>query len=126
MIICAIVLGVLVIASVLFAVLRRPKKTANLQSLRGAAKPPADRWKNPARHLALLNLICPTRPRVAWCACAPACTAQQHARQGLLALLSATASTRTYGTKLRNPAVADLGSEPTTRLVEALQQRARW
>ena len=37
MIICAIVLGVLVIAGVLFAVLRRPKKTANLQSLRQEA-----------------------------------------------------------------------------------------
>ena len=36
-IICAIVLGVLVIAGVVFAILRRPKKTANLQSLRQEA-----------------------------------------------------------------------------------------
>ena len=129
MIICAIVLGVLVIAGILFAVLRRPKKTANLQSLRqeaaeasgGSAKEP----ESSAPRAIELEMPDPSAGRLVRLR-ARLARSNNMLGKGLLALLSRDRIDQDVWDEVEETLLlADLGSEPTTRLVEALQQRVR-
>ena len=129
MIICAIVLGVLVIAGVLFAVLRRPKKTANLQSLRQeAAKASggsAEQPESSAPRAIELDMPDPSAGRLVRLR-ARLARSNNMLGKGLLALLSRDRIDQDVWDEVEETLLlADLGSEPTTRLVEALQQRVR-
>lgn len=129
MIICAIVLGVLVIAGVLFAVLRRPKKTANLQSLRQeAAKASGGSVEEPessAPRAIELDMPDPSAGRLVRLR-ARLARSNNMLGKGLLALLSRDRIDQDVWDEVEETLLlADLGSEPTTRLVEALQQRVR-
>ena len=129
MIICAIVLGVLVIAGVLFAVLRRPKKTANLQSLRQeAAKASGGSAEEPessAPRAIELDMPDPSAGRLVRLR-ARLARSNNMLGKGLLALLSRDRIDQDVWDEVEETLLlADLGSEPTTRLVEALQQRVR-
>ena len=129
MIICAIVLGVLVIAGVLFAVLRRPKKTANLQSLRqeaaaasGESAPEAD---SSAPRSIEIEMPDPSAGRLVRLR-ARLARSNNMLGQGLLSLLSRDRIDQDVWDEVEETLLlADLGSEPTTRLVEALQKRVR-
>ena len=129
MIICAIVLGVLVIAGILFAVLRRPKKTANLQSLRQeAAKASGGSAEEPessAPRAIELDMPDPSAGRLVRLR-ARLARSNNMLGKGLLALLSRDRIDQDVWDEVEETLLlADLGSEPTTRLVEALQQRVR-
>ena len=129
MIICAIVLGVLVIAGVLFAVLRRPKKTANLQSLRQeAAKASGGSAEEPessAPRAIELDMPDPSAGRLVRLR-ARLARSNNMLGKGLLALLSRDRIDQDVWDEVEETLLlADLGSEPTTRLVEALQKRVR-
>ena len=129
MIICAIVLGVLVIAGVLFAVLRRPKKTANLQSLRQEAAEAsggsAEKPKSSAPRAIELDMPDPSAGRLVRLR-ARLARSNNMLGKGLLALLSRDRIDQDVWDEVEETLLlADLGSEPTTRLVEALQQRVR-
>ena len=129
MIICAIVLGVLVIASVLFAVLRRPKKTANLQSLRQEAAEAsggsAEEPESSAPRAIELDMPDPSAGRLVRLR-ARLARSNNMLGKGLLALLSRDRIDQDVWDEVEETLLlADLGSEPTTRLVEALQQRVR-
>lgn len=129
MMICAIVLGVLVIAGVLFAVLRRPKKTANLQSLRQeAAKASGGSAGEPessAPRAIELDMPDPSAGRLVRLR-ARLARSNNMLGKGLLALLSRDRIDQDVWDEVEETLLlADLGSEPTTRLVEALQQRVR-
>ena len=129
MMICAIVLGVLVIAGVLFAVLRRPKKTANLQSLRQeAAKASGGSAEEPessAPRAIELDMPDPSAGRLVRLR-ARLARSNNMLGKGLLALLSRDRIDQDVWDEVEETLLlADLGSEPTTRLVEALQQRVR-
>lgn len=129
MIICAIVLGVLVIAGVLFAVLRRPKKTADLQSLRQeAAKASGGSVEEPessAPRAIELDMPDPSAGRLVRLR-ARLARSNNMLGKGLLALLSRDRIDQDVWDEVEETLLlADLGSEPTTRLVEALQQRVR-
>ena len=129
MIICAIVLGVLVIAGVLFAVLRRPKKTANLQSLRQEAAEAsggsAEEPKSSAPRAIELDMPDPSAGRLVRLR-ARLARSNNMLGKGLLALLSRDRIDQDVWDEVEETLLlADLGSEPTTRLVEALQQRVR-
>ena len=129
MIICAIVLGVLVIAGVLFAVLRRPKKTADLQSLRQeAAKASggsAEQPESSAPRAIELDMPDPSAGRLVRLR-ARLARSNNMLGKGLLALLSRDRIDQDVWDEVEETLLlADLGSEPTTRLVEALQQRVR-
>lgn len=129
MMICAIVLGVLVIAGVLFAVLRRPKKTANLQSLRQeAAKASGGSVEEPessAPRAIELDMPDPSAGRLVRLR-ARLARSNNMLGKGLLALLSRDRIDQDVWDEVEETLLlADLGSEPTTRLVEALQQRVR-
>ena len=129
MIICAIVLGVLVIAGVLFAVLRRPKKTADLQSLRQEAAEAsggsAEEPKSSAPRAIELDMPDPSAGRLVRLR-ARLARSNNMLGKGLLALLSRDRIDQDVWDEVEETLLlADLGSEPTTRLVEALQQRVR-
>lgn len=129
MMICAIVLGVLVIAGILFAVLRRPKKTANLQSLRQeAAKASGGSAEEPessAPRAIELDMPDPSAGRLVRLR-ARLARSNNMLGKGLLALLSRDRIDQDVWDEVEETLLlADLGSEPTTRLVEALQQRVR-
>lgn len=129
MIICAIVLGVLVIAGVLFAVLRRPKKTANLQSLRQEAAEAsggsAEEPESSAPRAIELDMPDPSAGRLVRLR-ARLARSNNMLGKGLLALLSRDRIDQDVWDEVEETLLlADLGSEPTTRLVEALQQRVR-
>lgn len=129
MIICAIVLGVLVIAGVLFAVLRRPKKTANLQSLRQEAAEAsggsAEKPESSAPRAIELDMPDPSAGRLVRLR-ARLARSNNMLGKGLLALLSRDRIDQDVWDEVEETLLlADLGSEPTTRLVEALQQRVR-
>lgn len=129
MIICAIVLGVLVIAGILFAVLRRPKKTANLQSLRQEAAEAsggsAEEPKSSAPRAIELDMPDPSAGRLVRLR-ARLARSNNMLGKGLLALLSRDRIDQDVWDEVEETLLlADLGSEPTTRLVEALQQRVR-
>ena len=129
MMICAIVLGVLVIAGVLFAVLRRPKKTADLQSLRQeAAKASGGSAEEPessAPRAIELDMPDPSAGRLVRLR-ARLARSNNMLGKGLLALLSRDRIDQDVWDEVEETLLlADLGSEPTTRLVEALQQRVR-
>lgn len=129
MMICAIVLGVLVIAGILFAVLRRPKKTANLQSLRQeAAKASggsAEELESSAPRAIELDMPDPSAGRLVRLR-ARLARSNNMLGKGLLALLSRDRIDQDVWDEVEETLLlADLGSEPTTRLVEALQQRVR-
>ena len=129
MIICAIVLGVLVIAGVLFAVLRRPKKTADLQSLRQeAAKASGGSVEEPESSVPRaieLDMPDPSAGRLVRLR-ARLARSNNMLGKGLLALLSRDRIDQDVWDEVEETLLlADLGSEPTTRLVEALQQRVR-
>lgn len=129
MMICAIVLGVLVIAGVLFAVLRRPKKTADLQSLRQeAAKASGGSAEEPessAPRAIELDMPDPSAGRLVRLR-ARLARSNSMLGKGLLALLSRDRIDQDVWDEVEETLLlADLGSEPTTRLVEALQQRVR-
>ena len=129
MIICAIVLGVLVIAGVLFAVLRRPKKTVNLQSLRreaaaasGESVPEAD---SSAPRSIEIEMPDPSAGRLVRLR-ARLARSNNMLGKGLLSLLSRDRIDQDVWDEVEETLLlADLGSEPTTRLVEALQKRVR-
>ena len=128
-IICAIVLGVLVIAGVVFAILRRPKKTANLQSLRQEAAEAsggsAEEPKSLAPRAIELDMPDPSAGRLVRLR-ARLARSNNMLGQGLLALLSRDRIDQDVWDEVEETLLlADLGSEPTTRLVEALQQRVR-
>ena len=128
-IICAIVLGVLVIAGVVFAILRRPKKTANLQSLRQEAAEAsggsAEEPKSRAPRAMELDMHDPSAGRLVRLR-ARLARSNNMLGQGLLALLSRDRIDQDVWDEVEETLLlADLGSEPTTRLVEALQQRVR-
>ncbi|WP_313969268.1 signal recognition particle-docking protein FtsY [uncultured Rothia sp.] len=129
MMICAIVLGVLVIAGILFAVLRRPKKTADLQSLRQeAAKASGGSAEEPessAPRAIELDMPDPSAGRLVRLR-ARLARSNNMLGKGLLALLSRDRIDQDVWDEVEETLLlADLGSEPTTRLVEALQQRVR-
>lgn len=129
MIICAIVLGVLVIAGVLFAVLRRPKKTANLQSLRQEAAEAsggsAEEPESSAPRAIELDMPDPSAGRLVRLR-ARLARSNNMLGKGLLALLSRDRIDQDVWDEVEETLLlADLGSEPTTRLVEALQKRVR-
>ena len=129
MMICAIVLGVLVIAGILFAVLRRPKKTANLQSLRQeAAKASGGSAEEPessAPRAIELDMPDPSAGRLVRLR-ARLARSNNMLGKGLLALLSRDRIDQDVWDEVEETLLlADLGSEPTTRLVEALQKRVR-
>ena len=129
MIICAIVLGVLVIAGVLFAVLRRPKKTANLQSLRQEAAEAsggsAEEPESSVPRAIELDMPDPSAGRLVRLR-ARLARSNNMLGKGLLALLSRDRIDQDVWDEVEETLLlADLGSEPTTRLVEALQQRVR-
>ena len=129
MIICAIVLGVLVIAGVLFAVLRRPKKTANLQSLRqeaaAASGGSAEEPESSAPRAIELDMPDPSAGRLVRLR-ARLARSNNMLGKGLLALLSRDRIDQDVWDEVEETLLlADLGSEPTTRLVEALQKRVR-
>ena len=129
MMICAIVLGVLVIAGILFAVLRRPKKTANLQSLRQEAAEAsggsAEEPKSSAPRAIELDMPDPSAGRLVRLR-ARLARSNNMLGKGLLALLSRDRIDQDVWDEVEETLLlADLGSEPTTRLVEALQQRVR-
>ena len=129
MIICAIVLGILVIAGVLFAVLRRPKKTANLQSLRQEAAEAsggsAEEPESSAPRAIELDMPDPSAGRLVRLR-ARLARSNNMLGKGLLALLSRDRIDQDVWDEVEETLLlADLGSEPTTRLVEALQQRVR-
>ena len=129
MMICAIVLGVLVIAGVLFAVLRRPKKTADLQSLRQeAAKASGGSAEEPessAPRAIELDMPDPSAGRLVRLR-ARLARSNNMLGKGLLALLSRDRIDQDVWDEVEETLLlADLGSEPTTRLVEALQKRVR-
>ena len=129
MIICAIVLGVLVIAGVLFAVLRRPKKTANLQSLRqeaaAASGESAPEAESSAPRSIEIEMPDPSAGRLVRLR-ARLARSNNMLGQGLLSLLSRDRIDQDVWDEVEETLLlADLGSEPTTRLVEALQKRVR-
>ena len=129
MMICAIVLGVLVIAGVVFAILRRPKKTADLQSLRQeAAKASggsAEQPESSAPRAIELDMPDPSAGRLVRLR-ARLARSNNMLGKGLLALLSRDRIDQDVWDEVEETLLlADLGSEPTTRLVEALQQRVR-
>lgn len=129
MIICAIVLGVLVIAGVLFAVLRRPKKTANLQSLRqeaaAASGESAPEAESSAPRSIEIEMPDPSAGRLVRLR-ARLARSNNMLGQGLLSLLSRDRIDQDVWDEVEETLLlADLGSEPTTCLVEALQKRVR-
>ena len=129
MIICAIVLGVLVIAGVLFAVLRRPKKTANLQSLRqeaaAASGGSAEKPESSAPRSIEIEMPDPSAGRLVRLR-ARLARSNNMLGQGLLSLLSRDRIDQDVWDEVEETLLlADLGSEPTTCLVEALQKRVR-
>ena len=129
MIICAIVLGVLVIAGVLFAVLRRPKKTANLQSLRqeaaAASGGSAEEPESSAPRSIEIEMPDPSAGRLVRLR-ARLARSNNMLGKGLLSLLSRDRIDQDVWDEVEETLLlADLGSEPTTRLVEALQKRVR-
>ena len=99
-------LGVLVIAGVLFAVLRRPKKTVNLQSLRqeAAAASGGSAEEPESSAPRSIEIEMPDPPRVVWFACVPAWPARTtcSVRVCFLCCL-VTASIRMCGMRLRRP-----------------------
>ena len=126
-IICAIVLGVLVIAGCIFAILRRPEDRESAVFASGSGRSLwrfGGRTKSLAPRAIELDIPDPSAGRLVL---RPVWHAQATCSARACWLCSpATASTRMSGTRLKKPLLlADLGSEPTTRLVEALQQRVR-
>lgn len=130
LIICAIVLGALVIAGVLFAVLRRPKKGADLQALRqeaaAASGESAPDQADPAPRRSIeLEMPDPSAGRLVRLR-ARLARSNNMLGQGLLSLLSRDRIDQDVWDEVEETLLlADLGSEPTTRLVEALQKRVR-
>ena len=126
-IILAIVLGVLVLIGVLFAFLRSPKaprggypSTRDADDTGGAKEPEGEEPQEPGVETPapVAGRLVRLRARLA--------RSNNMLGKGLLALLSRDRIDQDVWDEVEETLLmADLGAEPTTRLVEALQQRVR-